>query len=168
MIEVNYQKRKNVELFKSLEEPELLFLSNAQNYIPIYTKFFSLNETNYNSINLNHKWYISSIHKSSEDDNNDNNDYNLYNCRVKNIVNNKTKDKNVFFKMAPLLDPYKYLIGKYNILDEKLYNLPKFDSTEETCHPKFIDINNSAYVDGMFLYLTSSLLNTHNFSHGLD
>ena len=165
MIEVNYQKRKNVELFKSLEEPELLFLSNAQNYIPIYTKFFSLNETNYNSINLNHKWYISSIHKSSEDDNSN---YNLYNCRVKNIVNNKTKDKNVFFKMAPLLDPYKYLIGKYNILDEKLYNLPKFDSTEETCHPKFIDINNSAYVDGMFLYLTSSLLNTHNFSHGVD
>ena len=165
MIEVNYQKRKNVEIFKSLEEPELLFLSNAQNYIPIYTKFFSLNETNYNSINLNHKWYISSIHKSSEDDNSN---YNLYNCRVKNIVNNKTKDKNVFFKMAPLLDPYKYLIGKYNILDEKLYNLPKFDSTEETCHPKFIDINNSAYVDGMFLYLTSSLLNTHNFSHGVD
>jgi hypothetical protein len=164
MIEVNYQKRKNAELFKSLEDPESLFLSNAQNYIPIYTKFFSLNETNYNSINLNHKWYISSIHKSSDDDN----DYNLYNCRIKNIVNNKTKDKNVFFKMAPLLDPYKYLIGKYNILDEKLFNLPKLDSTEETCHPKFIDTNNAAYVDGMFLYLTSTLLNTHNFSHGVD
>ena len=164
MIEVNYQKRKNVELFKSLEDPESLFLSNAQNYIPIYTKFFSLNETNYNSINLNHKWYISSIHKSSDDDN----DYNLYNCRIKNIVNNKTKDKDVFFKMAPLLDPYKYLIGKYNILDEKLFNLPKLDSTEETCHPKFIDTNNAAYVDGMFLYLTSTLLNTHNFSHGVD
>ena len=54
MIEVNYQKRKNVELFKSLEDPESLFLSNVQNYIPIYTKFFSLNETNFNSINLNH------------------------------------------------------------------------------------------------------------------
>jgi len=162
MIEVNYQKRKNVELFKSLEDPESLFLSNTQNYIPIYTKFFSLNETNYNSINLNHKWYISSIHKSSD------NDYNLYNCRIKNIVNNKTKDKDVFFKMAPLLDPYKYLIGKYNILDEKLFNLPKLDSSEETCHPKFIDTNNSAYVDGMFLYLTSTLLNTHNFSHGVD
>jgi hypothetical protein len=161
MIEVNYQKRKNIELFKSLEDPELLFLSNAQNYIPIYTKFFSLNETNYNSINLNNKWYISSVNSSTDD-------YNLYNCRVKNSVNNKTKDKNVFFKMAPLLDPYKYLIGKYNILDEKLYNLPKLDSTEETCHPKFIDINNSAYVDGMFLYLTSTLLHTHNFSHGVD
>ena len=164
MIEVNYQKRKNIELFKSLEDPESLFLSNAQNYIPIYTKFFSLNETNYNSINLNHKWYISSIHKSPDDDK----DYNLYNCRIKNIVSNKTKDKNVFFKMAPLLDPYKYLIGKYNILDEKLFNLPNLDSTEETCHPKFIDVNNTAYVDGMFLYLTSKLLHTHNFSHGVD
>jgi len=161
MIEVNYQKRKNIELFKSLEEPDLLFLSNTQNYIPIYTKFFSLNETNYNSINLNNKWYISSI-------NNSNDDYYLYNCRIKNISNNKTKDKDVFFKMAPLLDPYKYLIGKYNIQDEKLFILPNLDSTEDTCHPKFIDTNNSAYVDGLFLYLTSSLLHTHNFSHGVD
>jgi hypothetical protein len=162
MIEVNYQKRKNIELFKSLEDPELLFLSTAQNYIPIYTKFFSLNETNFNSINLNNKWYISNINNSNDDD------YYLYNCRIKNISNNKTKDKNVFFKMAPLLDPYKYLIGKYNIQDEKLFVLPTLNSTEETCHPKFIDTNNSAYVDGLFLYLTSSLLHVHNFSHGLD
>ena len=162
MIEVNYQKRKNIELFKSLEEPDLLFLSNAQNYIPIYTKFFSLNETNYNSINLNNKLYISSINNSNDDD------YYLYNCRIKNTSNNKTKDKNVFFKMAPLLDPYKYLIGKYNIQDEKLFVLPTLNSTEEMCHPKFIDTNNSAYVDGLFLYLTSSLLHTHNFSHGVD
>ena len=35
MINVNYQKRKNLELFKCLEKPESLFLSNAQNYIPI-------------------------------------------------------------------------------------------------------------------------------------
>ena len=52
---INYQKRKNQELFKSLEEPNTLFLSKTQNYIPIYKRFFSLNETNYNSINLNVK-----------------------------------------------------------------------------------------------------------------
>jgi hypothetical protein len=161
MISVNYQKRKNTELFKSLEDPELLFLSNSQNYIPIYTKFFSLNETNYNNINLNHKWYISSI-------NNSNDDTNLYSCRIKNTINNKTKDKNVFFKMAPLLDPYKYLIGKYNVNDEKIFNLPKINSTENECHIKFIDVNNSAYVDGFFLYLTSTLLNNHEFLHGVD
>jgi hypothetical protein len=159
---INYQKRKNSELFKSLEDSDSLFLSNAQNYIPIYKRFFSLNETNYNSINLNNKWYISNI--NSFDDEN----LHLYNCRIKNIANNKTKDKDLFFKIAPLLDPYKFLIGKYNVHDEKLYNLPNINSTEISCHPKFIDINNSAYVDGFFLYLTSSLLHAHNFSHGVD
>jgi len=162
MINVNYQKRKNTELFKSLEKPELLFLSNAQNYIPIYKKFFTLNETNYNSINFNNKWYISNINNSSEED------FHLYNCRLKNVNNCKVKDKEVFFKMAPLLDPFKYLIGKYNILDKKLFSLPKINSTELDCHTKFIDENNSAYVDGLFLYLSSNLIHTHGFYHGVD
>lgn len=162
MINVNYQKRKNAELFKSLENPDLLFLSNTQNYIPIYKKFFSLNDTNYNSINLNNKWYLSNINESNEDD------FHLYNCRLKNVTNNKVKDKDVFFKMAPLLDPFKYLIGKYNINDEKNFTLPKINSTEAECHPKFIDENNSAYVDGLFLYLSSNLIHTHGFYPGVD
>ena len=163
MINVNYQKRKNLELFKSLENPESLFLSNAQNYIPIYNRFFSLNDTNYNSINLNNKLYISSVKK-----NNDNDIQQLYSCKVKNINNNKIKEKDVFFKLAPLLDPYKYLVGKYNINDSKLFNLPSLNSTESECNSKLIDVNNSAYVDGLFLYLTSCLLYNHKFIHGVD
>ena len=162
MINVNYQKRKNVELFKSLEDSESLFLTKAQNYIPIYTKFFSLNDNNYNNINLNNKWYISSVNEPNEDD------IHLYNCKLKNSINNKTKDKDVFFKLAPLLDPYKYLIGKYDINDEKLFNLPNINSTESDCNAKFIDTNNSGYVDGLFLYLTSNLIHTNNFFHGVD
>ncbi len=162
MFSVNYQKRKNIELFKCLEKPETLFLSNAQNYIPIYNKFFTLNDTNYNSINLNNKWYISNINEGSEDD------FHLLNCRLKNIQNNKVKDKDVFFKMAPLLDPFKYLIGKYNINDKKLFTLPKINSTELECHSKFVDQNNSAYVDGMFVFLSSNLIYTHGFTHGVD
>jgi hypothetical protein len=162
MLNVNYQKRKNTELFKSLENSDFLHLSNAQNYIPIYKKFFTLNETNFNSINLNNKWYISSINEPNDED------YHLYNCKIKNTINHKVKDKNVFFKLAPLLDPYKYLIGKYNINDEKIFNLPKLNSSQNECHPKFIDENNSAYVDGLFLYLSSNLINQHNFIHGVD
>jgi len=162
MWNVNYQKRKNIELFKSLEKSDFLHLSNAQNYIPIYKKFFSLNETNFNSINLNNKWYLSNINFMNEED------YHIYNCKIKNSINNKVKDKDIFFKLAPLLDPYKYLIGKYNILDEKIFTLPQLNSTENECHSKFIDENNSAYVDGMFLYLSSNLINTHNFIHGVD
>ena len=35
MAQFTYQKRKNQELFKSLEDPTSLFLSETQNYIPI-------------------------------------------------------------------------------------------------------------------------------------
>jgi hypothetical protein len=162
MINVNYQKRKNIELFKRFEEPTSLFLSNPQNYIPIYNRFFKLNDTNYNSINFNNKWYISNIEEQIEDNDN------LFMCRIKNLETNKVKDREVFFKMAPLLDPYKYMIGKYDVSNVKLFNLPKFNSTAQDCNPKFIDTNNSAYVDGLFLFLSSQLRNTYKFIHGVD
>jgi hypothetical protein len=169
MISINYQKRKNTELFKRFEEPDSLFLSKTQNYIPIYTRFFNLNDTNYNSINLNNKWYISNIEpKGDSYDNEEDVNHNLFNCRIKNIETNKVKDKEVFFKMAPLLDPYKYMIGKYDISNPKLFNLPKINSTTEDCNVKFIDCNNSAYVDGMFLFLSSHLCHTYKFINGVD
>jgi hypothetical protein len=162
MIHMNYQKRKNQELFKSLEESKSLFLSNAQNYIPIYNRFFSLNTTNYNSINLNHKWYLSGVKERIDED------FNLFDCRIKNIDTQKVKDKEIFFKMAPLLDPIKYLIGKYDIKDPQFFKLPDIDSTEINTNPKFMDYNNSAYVDGLFLFLSSNLVYTHNFINGVD
>lgn len=164
MITINYQKRKNIELFKHFEDPNSLFLSKTQNYIPIYSRFFNLNDNNYNSINLNNKWYISSINPEGNVEDNDN----LFMCRIKNIHTNKMKDREVFFKLAPLLDPYKYMIGKYDISNPKLFNLPTLHSSAEDCNSKFIDVNNSAYVDGLFLFLSSQLSNTYNFTHGVE
>jgi hypothetical protein len=165
MINVHYQKRRNSELFESLEKRENLFLSNTQNYIPIYQRFFTLNETNYNSINLNNKWYISNVFDATED--REENEQ-LYYCTIKNINNNKLKDKPVFFKMAPLLDPYKFLIGKYNVNDPNLFKLPDIYSNENNTNPKFLDVNNSAYVDGLFLFLTSQLIHNNKFINGVD
>lgn len=162
MITVNYQKRKNTELFKNFEEKTSLFLSKSQNYIPIYTRFFSLNDTNYNNVNLNNLWYISNTQEKLDDE------INLYMCRLKNVNTNKVKDREVFFKMAPLLDPYKYMIGKYDINDPKLFNLPQINSTLTNCNEKFMDVNNSAYVDGLFLFLSSKIKNTYQFIHGVD
>ena len=172
MINVNYQKRKNAELFKGLEKPTTLFLSKTQNYIPIYKRFLELNDTNYNNVNLNHKWYISSINDEdkSEDKSEDSEDKSsnkLYNCRIKNINNNKVKDKDIFFKMAPLLDPFKYLIGKYNN-DDKIWNLPSINSDETYCNHRLLDLNNAAYIDGLFLFLSSNLIYENNFQHGVD
>ena len=162
-ISVNYQKRKNAELFKVLEDPNLSFLSKTQNYIPIYNKFFSLNETNYNSINLNHRWYISNVREKLDDY------LHIYNCTVKSITNTtKTKVKEVFFKMAPLIDPFKYLTGKYISTDEKIFTMPDLETNETKVNPKILDPNNSAYVDSFFSFLTSQLIHEYDFIHGID
>ena len=157
---VNYKKRKNTELFKSLERFDLV---HTQNYIPIYTKLMLLNETNYNSINLNHKLYISHVV------NNIDGNQNLYKCSLKNSEDEqlKSKPKNLFCKMAPLLDPIKYLIGKYDVTNDSLMNLPSINSTLSV-NSKILDVNNSAYVDSFFSYLSSQLLNKHGFIHGIE
>jgi len=160
--DIHYQKRKNAELFKCLEKKNILSLSSCQNYIPIYNRFFSLNETNYNSINLNNNFYIDRIKNKTYDN------INLFTCSIKNVKTEQVKDKQVFIKLAPLLDPYKYLIGKYNILDNKIYQLPTVNSNETNCHSKFLDVNNSAYVDGFFIFLTSKLNENYNFFHGIN
>ena len=60
------------------------------------------------------------------------------------------------------------MIGRYNILDPNLFNLPKIETIENYSHPKFIDTNNAAYVDGLFIFFSSKLLEKHNFIHGVD
>jgi hypothetical protein len=166
-ITVNYQKRKNINLFNKFQSNPNISLSNIQNYIPIYDRFFSLNNTNSNSINLNHDWNIYDI-KDLKNNNISNHNQHIYNCKLKNKDNDElTISQKVFIKMAPLLDPFKYLVGKYNHNDSQLFNLPSFDKTNKI-HPKLADPNNSSYIDGFFSFLTSQLLNNHKFIHGLD
>jgi hypothetical protein len=164
MFSVNYQKRKNINLFAKFQTNKRISLSNVQNYIPIYDRFFSLNNTNYNSINLNHLWSISDI-KEKDGEKSEN----IFNCKLKNIsdIEDFTMTQKVFFKMAPLLDPFKYIVGKYNHTDEQLFNLPSFDKSIRI-HSKIEDTNNSSYIDGFFCFLTSQMLNNHSFIHGVD
>jgi hypothetical protein len=167
-ISVNYQKRKNVNLFNKFQTNKNINLSNIQNYIPIYDKFFLLNNTNWNSINLNNQWSIFDI---KETKNKDYDNEHIFNCKLKNIsdVNGEDIDntQQVFIKMAPLLDPFKYLVGKYNYNDPNLFNLPSFDKSTKV-HPKISDPNNSSFIDGFFSFLTSKVLYEHKFIHGLD
>ncbi len=159
MISINYQKRKNTELFKSLECYDFV---NSQNYIPIYTRFLSLNETNFNHINLNNEWYLTNIRDNIADNKN------LFTCTIKNLTTNKLKTNQAFFKLAPLIDPFKYLIGKYNPKDEKLYKLPTISPSLDDFNVKFVETNNSSYVDSFFSFLNSKLIHTHGFIHGVD
>ena len=160
---VNYQKRKNQELFLTLENKHTLFLSKTQNYIPLYDRFFTLTESNYKNVNLNHTWYVTSVKDKIYDEENS------YVGNVKNLHTQKVKSKPLFFKYAPLLDPYKYLLGKYDVTDPNLFALPtREESQQQAVHSKMMDTNNAAYVDGLFVYLSSFLIHNNNFINGVD
>ncbi len=155
-MDFSYKKINNNSLFKDFENENLLNIEKSQNYIPLYDKFFKLNENNYNSINLNNQNSLSNIYEKISE--------NKYKGKI-NSSENELIDKNVFFKFSPLLDPFKYLAGKYEC-NENLFNLPKFSSNNG--HHKVFRYNNTAYVDSFFTYLTSQLYNKFSFIHGLD
>jgi hypothetical protein len=166
-ITINYQKRKNNNLFSKLQSNPNISLTNVQNYIPIYSRFFSLNNNNFNSINLNHNWSVSDIKDINKSDTVDNE--NIYICKLKNMSGDDdfSINQKIFIKMAPLLDPFKYLVGKYNHNDPDLFNMPTIDKTVKV-HPKLNDHNNASYVDSFFSYLTSQVLHVHQFVNALD
>ena len=151
-----YRKNKNEDLFKTLEKCDIQ-MSKSQNYIPIYEKFFSLNSSNFNSINLNHIYYLDDVKK----------------CQTKNIldvtlsdVSDNLYDKTIFCKFSPLLDPLKYMTGRYDVSNIDLLKLPTY--CDDCSFPKLMDKNNTAYVDGFFTYLSSQLKNHYGFIHGVD
>jgi hypothetical protein len=156
LFELNYQKNDNDLLFKDLEK--ILEMKDVQNYIPIYNNFFELNSTNYNKINLNYNLNLSRVLKS------DNESSHFTKCKLVDLSNVEI-EKDVFFKYCPLLDPVKLMTGKYDIsldnIELPLHNINSF-------HPKLDDVNNSAFVDSFFVYLTSQLLHKHEFIHGID
>ena len=154
MFNLYYKKNENNSLFKSLYE---VGFSNAQNYIPIYKQFFSLTETNYKNLNLNHSNHITYVTKTDK--------RNKFTCKIN--MNGEITDKICFFKFSPLLDPVKYMMGKYESLGETDYILLP-ELTGNVCHSKVLDPNNSAYVDSFFSYLISQLLHSCYFPHGVD
>ena len=156
-MDITYKKINNSDLFKNLEDESLLNMNNCQNYIPIYNNFFKLTGNNFNSINLNNQYTLHSLTKKISE--------NIFEGTVKD-ENDKLISNPVFFKLSPLLDPFKYLAGKYDIKNPALFALPKLD--DPNCLAKMADSNNSAYVDSFFTYLTSQLLNRKGFIHGLD
>lgn len=158
MFELNY-KKSNTDTLKNLSETESLEISDIQSYIPIYNKFFELTKETSNELSLKHHYSLKNL-----------NDTKTYNTYTANIVDDKDNERevDVFFKYAPLLDPVKYMLGKYDNSDNELFTLPKFQSNNETSHKKLLNDNNASYVDGFFVFLTSQLLHTHNFLHGVD
>jgi hypothetical protein len=159
LFQINFCKRKEIDLevlgkqyipnkIDQDNEYKPFSISKFQNYNPIYNHYFDMDDTNYNRISLNSKYQFKNLQE------------------VENLHTNTSHEKNVFIKYSPLLDPIRYMIGKYQNLD-KDYLLPSIDDNI-ACFSKLQDPNNMAYTDCFFSYLSSQLLNHHGFVHGID
>ena len=165
-MKIEYIKNENKTLFSNFIDEKKLNLSEVQNFVPVYKEFFDLNSKNFKNVNLKTKYSINSIDSKI--------DYNRYICNITNNnndnknndnKNNDNKNKNnekktIYFKYAHLIDPIKYMMGKYkDISDEQFFKLPFIDNNNtNNCLDKYNLIHNSAYIDGLFSYLSSTTL----------
>jgi hypothetical protein len=158
--EFTYCKHKHPLLFESLERANT-GLTRLQNYVPLYSRFFSLSESNYNSVGLNHRRHVRTVTTGPNK--------NTVICELENDNPNVSETILAFVKYSPLLDPIKYMSGKYDMQSTDLLVPPSFTEAPTSVHQtKMRDVNNSSYVDAFFTYLTSQVLHAHGFLHGLD
>ena len=156
MFDLFYRKNDNSTLFNYLVKNGF---ENPQNYIPIYSRFFDLDENNYNNINLNNRYSIKQITNRSNNNN--------FTIKINDSKTGTISSCESFFKFSPLLDPIKLMVGKYKHMDTSVISsLP--DISNDICCKKVKDYNNSAYVDSFFSYLSSKLVNNSGFVHGTN
>ena len=129
MFDINYVKNKKSNITTTLEG-----ITKIQNYIPLYKIFFQLSDSNFNNINLNNRYHVTHFEKKQTD--------NKYMCHIKSDTQQSKVSS--FLKYSPLVDPIKYMAGKYK--DTKIDILPTLNGEKEG-HRKIRDGNNSAYVD---------------------
>jgi len=156
--EFMYRKCSNRKLFTSLAE---MNMTSPQNYNPFYERFFALSAGNANSVCLNQTYalqnIVAKVHPGE----------NTYTAVIKK-QDSPPEEVSVFFKYSPLLDPLKYLSGKYDITNPALMQLPIFGQGTDGSANKILDRNNMAYVDAFFTFLSSKLRHHHQFIHGID
>ena len=128
-------------------------IDKLQKYNPIYDKLFTLSNKNYNMIQLNHYKHFVNPHLVID----------------MSDIEHKT---DIFFKYSPLLDPLRYMVGKYENDSELLNNLPVAtcvaNDSSNNVISKISSHHNCAYVDTFFYYLSSMTLQNHNIINCLD
>jgi hypothetical protein len=179
----SYYKLNNKYLFKTFHTNKQLEVSNTQTYIPIYKKFFNLSDSNFNTIMFNSKYALKSISTIQEDidehtqfpdmlkfDNLCVFDASVLNTQNNNKSNNELLTE-VFIKYSPLVDPINLIkdskLDKVNLnYLPQLVTPPEFIEDEK--YLKLNSVTNTSYVDGLFTFLSSLLLNKYNVINALQ
>jgi hypothetical protein len=126
-------------------------ISGLQLHNPIYNRIFNSGDTieDISGISLKHEFHLYS------------------NDQVISRTTNDITKAPIHIKYSPILDPLRYMVGKYKENMNDLSSLPKL-STKNSGITKINDPDNSAYTDCFFNYLVYFLFTKHNFVHGLN
>lgn len=125
-------------------------IEKHQSYNPIYASLFDCEKESAEN--------LQKIHFNCK--------YNFVNMNtVEECETNQKLNKPVFIKFAPLLDPIKYMIGKYEKYENLKTEMPQYGKSK---FAKLDNIHNASYVDCFFSYLSSRLLHDNGFIHGID
>ena len=122
-------------------------LNSFQYYQPVIKLLFDIREHNHNAIQLNHRYHMVDL------------------TNVEDTHTGKQIEKPIFIKYSPLLDPIRYMIGRYDSESEDIRTLPSVDGCK---FEKLNSTNNASYSDGFFCLLSSKLLELHDFKHSID
>jgi hypothetical protein len=147
----NLKKTYEITEHDTLNQYMPFNITGLQHYNPIYSCFFELNDTNVSRTTLKHKYAIHDLQT------------------VMDTETGELLPKSVFIKFSPLLDPVKYMIGKYDVSNDALRTLPAIHNNDTlVCHSKLSDRNNASYIDCFFSYLSSQLLHKHGLVNAVD
>jgi hypothetical protein len=166
MFDFGYYKQDNTNLFKQMENIDLINIYNTQNYIPLYSKFFDINEKTFNTFNLKHKYFLTSLDKKISE--------NTYSISITDHNTQHKTKTDTFIKYGGLYDPTNFLCGKFvdknnNFsIYSNFYDLPNISSleTKKTNNPNYYF--NNIYIDSFFSYLSSQLLTYHKFPNAIN
>lgn len=128
----------------------LFSIDKIQSYNPILSLFQYTTKENIQNTSFNHKYHFLTLDTVLENS------------------TDSTIPKPVFIKCSPLINPTKYLVGKYKN-DTSIHALPShYEKENYDVNAKIINRNNISYIDNFFSLLCSKLLHQHNFLHGID
>jgi hypothetical protein len=146
-------KNERSKLFKSCKE--LLELSECQFYQPYYSLYFNIHNTknSHKTLDLDRRFFIKEINYIEKENYETSNT--ILKCNVYDKHHNTIIEKDIFCKCIPILDPLYFLMNNYNTLIKRNPLLPSNYSYNS--YHKINDMNNSAYIDTFFSFITSEL-----------
>ena len=125
-------------------------ITSIQCYNPIYSDFLETDTPLSENTAFNHPYHMIDL------------------TTVIQPETEEIENRPVFIKFSPLLDPLRFMIGKYDLTDKKTINLPRINANESTHITKIMSKHNASYVDNFFCFLSSKILEQHGFVHGLE